>query len=61
MSSCGPVMLDDSWITQAEANFRTFMKVLNKFGGGEIFEVMTPSEIDALVGDCTKRAKQLTV
>lgn len=49
----------DAWITQAEENFRSFMKVLNRFGGGELFEVMTGSEIDGLLVECTQRAQQM--
>jgi hypothetical protein len=47
----------DPWITQIENNFRTFMKTLNKFGGGELFEVMTGDEIDVLISQVIDRSK----
>ena len=49
----------DPWLTKAESNFREFIKVVNKFGGGELFEVMGSEEIDALIDDCSARAKKL--
>lgn len=49
----------DPWLTAAEDNFRKFIKIVNKLGGGELFEVMNPEEIDSLVDDCSARAKHL--
>jgi hypothetical protein len=50
-------MRDDNWITDAEANFRNFMKSQNRFGGGIVFEALSDDEIDAFVGRCVVSAK----
>lgn len=50
-------MRDDAWITHAEVNFRNFMKSLNRFGGGIVFEALSSDEIDAFVGRCAASAK----
>lgn len=41
-----------SWLTETEANFRGFMKSLNKMGGGIVFESLSPGEIDDFVSEC---------
>lgn len=51
------VMRQDAWVTDAEANFRKFMKSLNRFGGGIVFEAMDDSEIDSVVEECVTAAK----
>lgn len=50
-------MREDSWLTDAEANFRIFMKALNRFGGGIVFEALSSDEVDAFVGQCVSSAK----
>lgn len=50
-------MVADPEIADTESGFRLFMKELNKFGGGELFEVMPPAEIDHFVRDCADRAR----
>lgn len=44
------------WINATQDSFRDFMKVLNKFGGGKVFEVMTEVEVDEFLTDCAFRA-----
>lgn len=50
-------MREDNWITDAEANFRNFMKSLNRFGGGIVFEALSGDEVDGFVGQCVASAK----
>lgn len=45
-----------SWISATEENFRRFMIILNRLGGGKIFEAMSVGEIDALMLECARRA-----
>ena len=58
-SSVLRVMREDSWITNEESNFRDFMKSLNRFGGGIVFETMNVDEIDKFVENCASRAKAI--
>lgn len=51
------VMRDDTWVTDAEENFRNFMKSLNRFGGGIVFEAMQDEEINQFVERCVVSAK----
>ena len=44
------------WINSTQSTFRDFMKVLNKLGGGRVFEVMTEAEVDEFMTDCALRA-----
>ena len=44
------------WITGAEQNFREFMKVLNRQGGGIVFEALSESETDSFVQKCADQA-----
>lgn len=44
------------WVTESEASFRSFMKALNRMGGGVVFEAMTEHEIDTFMLDCALRA-----
>jgi hypothetical protein len=44
------------WITATETSFRSFMKVLNRLGGGRVFEAIPDQEIDAFLLDCAERA-----
>lgn len=50
-------MREDAWITDAEVNFRHFMKSLNRLGGGIVFEALSNDEIEAFVGLCVSSAK----
>ena len=43
------VMTAEPWVTSDEANFRFFMKVLNRNGGGILFEVLSDLEVDAFL------------
>lgn len=47
----------DPRIAATEAGFRAFMRTMNKFGGGELFEVMPSTEIDRFVKECAARAQ----
>lgn len=51
-------MRDNAWITATEANFRLFMKALNRLGGGIVFEVLSASEVDEFVTQCSAFAQQ---
>lgn len=53
------VMRDEPWITGHEKNFREFMKAINKFGGGIVFEALGEVETDSFVGDCVKHAQNM--
>jgi len=44
------------WINSTQDSFRDFMKVLNKLGGGKVFEVMTEVEVDEFLTNCAFRA-----
>lgn len=46
------MMIGDAWISEKESNFREFMKVLNRQGGGKVFELWTKSKIDKFLTDC---------
>lgn len=50
-------MRRDPWITSTERAFREFMIVLNRDGGGVLFEALTDAESDSLMGSCAARAK----
>ena len=50
-------MSEDAWLTATEANFRDFMKALNRLGGGIVFEVLEDSETDDFVATCVAHAK----
>jgi len=39
-------------VTASEGVFREFMKTVNLRGGGVLFEIMEPAEIDAWLADC---------
>lgn len=47
----------ESWLTEKEKNFRSFMKVLNRDGGGLLFDAMDSKSIAALLRRCIDRAK----
>jgi len=46
------IMRTEPWLTEKEANWRAFMRVLNRLGGGVLFEVMTEHQIDAFMRRC---------
>jgi hypothetical protein len=48
--------LSQQWINATEGNFRDFMKVLNRRGGGRVFEAMSDEQIDTFMLDCALRA-----
>lgn len=50
-------MRSETWITDAEINFREFMKALNKLGGGVVFETLSGAEADQFVAECVSFAK----
>ncbi|QDO96642.1 hypothetical protein FNB15_04830 [Ferrovibrio terrae] len=51
-------MRDQSWIIGHQDNFREFMKAINKFGGGIVFEALDEEEVDSFVDDCVSHAKK---
>ncbi len=50
-------MDSEPWVTLTEANFRNFMKQINQFGGGLVFEALDQSQCDAFIADCVKHAR----
>ncbi|MGE4046174.1 MAG: DUF6339 family protein [Acetobacteraceae bacterium] len=50
------VGLSQPWINATEGNFREFFKVLNRRGGGRVFEAMSDEKIDMFMLDCAFRA-----
>jgi len=50
-------MRSEPWIVEAEKNFREFMKMLNRLGGGVVFEALSDAETDEFVLGCVKAAK----
>jgi len=54
------IMIAEPWVTSDEASFRLFMKVLNRNGGGILFEVMSNSEVDKFLADTAAVAMQRT-
>ncbi len=51
-------MKSEPWVTEAEGNFRQFMKTLNRLGGGIVFEALDESDTDSFVTDCIKFAQE---
>jgi hypothetical protein len=51
-------MFKDSWITDKEIHFRTFMRQINKYGGGILFEVWSESDFDGFIATCITFAKK---
>ena len=49
-------METQKWITDAEQNFREFMKAINRQGGGIVFEELSELEADAFVQQCAELA-----
>lgn len=52
------VMERETWISEEESNFRSFMRVLNKEGAGILFECLPSQEIDTFMNHCLKSAQQ---
>lgn len=50
-------MMNDSWIVDKEINYRTFMKELNKYGGGLLFEAWPDYDVDKFISQCASKAK----
>jgi hypothetical protein len=50
------VMRRTEWVAGHEDNFRSFMKTLNRLGGGMVFECMPEADVDAFMDDCATRA-----
>jgi len=45
------LMLGEAWVTADADNFREFMKVLNRNGGGILFEALDDCDIDRFLAD----------
>lgn len=54
------VMRRTEWVAGHEDNFRSFMKTLNRLGGGMVFECIPEADIDAFMDDCAIRAGAIT-
>ncbi len=54
------IMIAEPWITSDEASFRHFMKVLNRNGGGILFEVMLDKQIDEFLAKTVAAAMKLS-
>jgi chitinase len=52
------IMTVEPWLTSDEANFRHFMKVLNRNGGGILFEVMAAADVDKFLANTAALAMQ---
>lgn len=52
------VMDSDPWVTSTEDSFREFMKVMNRDGGGILFEVLGDQRVDDFMHRCSERAQQ---
>ena len=47
----------EKWLGESEDNFRIFMKVLNRDGGGILFEAIDDESISMFLGTCVKAAR----
>lgn len=50
-------MRRDPWLLSSEDSFRKFMIVLNRNGGGVLFEAVSDAAADSFVDDCIARAR----
>jgi hypothetical protein len=50
------IMQREAKITEREDSFRSFMRSVNKLGGGIVFEAMSEADIDAFMKLCAARA-----
>ena len=53
-------MRRDPWLTSTERAFREFMIVLNRDGGGVLFETMSDVDVDNVMDGCAERARART-
>lgn len=51
-------MRRDTWLLSSEESFRSFMIVLNRNGGGVLFEALSDGTADTFVDDCIARARE---
>ncbi|MGD1886598.1 MAG: DUF6339 family protein [Cohaesibacteraceae bacterium] len=51
---------DRAEITATESSFRTFMKIINRYGGGIVFEALSEAEADKFVGECCDRVAKVS-
>jgi len=51
-------MRNDPWLTSTELAFREFMKVLNRDGGGVLFEALSDSDVDSLLAESATKAQE---
>lgn len=51
------VMETDPWVTAKSENFRVLMKILNRNGGGILFEAMPATEVNQFMETCVSAAK----
>ncbi|MAO93612.1 MAG: hypothetical protein CMM78_00220 [Rhodospirillaceae bacterium] len=47
-------------ITATEVRFRAFMKIINRYGGGIVFEALSDAEADKFVGECCDRVAEVS-
>jgi hypothetical protein len=50
-------MRSDDWLTSSDEAFRAFMKVLNRNGGGVLFESLSGAAADSFVAQCREQAR----
>ncbi len=46
-------------ITKTQDSFREFMKVINRYGGGIVFEALSESDADQFVLECCDRVSRI--
>jgi hypothetical protein len=51
-------MRRNAWLLSSEQAFRGFMKVLNRNGGGVLFEAMTTEKVDTFIDSCIDQAQR---
>ena len=51
------VMQNNPWVTEKEINFREFMKIVNRMGGGVMFESKNVAKLDTFIADCVSSAQ----
>jgi hypothetical protein len=50
-------MMKDKWVTEKEVNYRSFMKQINKYGGGILFEAWNDADLDGFIANCMTLAR----
>jgi len=53
------LMMSNSWLTEKERNYREFMVVLNRLGGGKVFELWPETKIDEFMSHCSNIAMKV--